>query len=36
MKRPAWLFLAGAAAIVGLSFVGCDVNQPQPGTVVDQ
>src|SRR5262245_43760935 len=36
MKTPVWPFLAGAAAIVGLSLAGCDVNQPQPGTVVDE
>ena len=36
MKRPAWLFLATSAAIVGLTFAGCDANQPQPGTVVDE
>jgi cytochrome c2 len=36
MKRPAWLFPATAAAIVGLTFAGCNANQPQPGTVVDE
>src|SRR5215510_10355094 len=36
MKRPALLFLASAATIVGVSFAGCDANQPQPGTVVDE
>src|SRR5499427_8890286 len=36
MKTPAWLFLVTATAIVGLTFSGCDANQPQPGTVVDE
>jgi hypothetical protein len=36
MNRPAWLLLATAAAVVGVTFAGCDVNQPQPGTVVDE
>jgi cytochrome c2 len=30
------LTLACGAGIVGLTFAGCDANQPQPGTVVDE
>jgi len=36
MMRPLRLLLTSAAAVVALSFAGCDANQPQPGTVVDE
>ncbi len=34
--RTAWLSLAVAAAVVGVTFAGCSTNQPQPGTVLDE